>query len=111
MKKVLLYVSIVLITIGCDFKMHKDTPITMSAVPDTVYVEVPVLNQERIKELEADVRYWKAIADSVSTTIPYDDYINARRAEKIRYYINICERNSNNKKFFFGWIKRAMSEK
>ena len=79
-------------------------------MPDTVYIEVPKLNEERIKELEKDVEYWKSVADSVQTVIPYDDYINARRAEKIRYYISICEKNSTNKKFFFGWIKRTMSE-
>lgn len=79
-------------------------------MPDTVYIEVPKLNEEMIKELEADVAYWKAIADSVQTTIPYEDYMNARRMEKIKYYISICEKNSNNKKFFFGWIKRTMSE-
>jgi hypothetical protein len=79
-------------------------------MPDTVYVEVPTLNEERIKELEDDVEYWKSVADSVTTTIPYNDYMNARRMEKIKYYISICEKNSNNKKFFYGWIKRTMSE-
>lgn len=79
-------------------------------MPDTVYIEVPKLNEERIKELEKDVEYWKGVVDSVQTVIPYEDYMNARRAEKIKYYISICEKNSNNKKFFFGWIKRTMSE-
>lgn len=83
---------------------------TFQVMPDTVYVEVPTLNDERIKELEADVVFWKNVADSVSTTIPYEDYMNARRVEKIKYYISITEKNSNNKKFFYGWIKRTMSE-
>lgn len=43
-------------------------------------------------------------------TILYENYINARRVEKVKYYISICEKNSANKKFFFGWIKRAVSE-
>lgn len=79
--------------------------------PDTVYVEVPTLNEERIKELESDVAYWKNVADSANNTIPFNDYINARRIEKIKYYISICEKNSNNKKFFYGWIKRTIDEK
>lgn len=79
-------------------------------MPDTVYIEVPTLNEERVKELEADVTYWKHVTDSVSTTIPYDTYMNARRIEKIKYYISITEKNSKNKQFFYGWIKRTMSE-
>lgn len=79
-------------------------------VTDTVYIEVPYLNEKRISELESDVKYWKNIVDSCNNTIPYSDYMNARRIEKIKYYISICEKNTNNKKFFFGWIKRTMSE-
>ena len=80
-------------------------------VPDTVYVKVPVINQERIKELESDVQFWKHQVDSLNTTIPYEDYMNARRMEKVKYYISICEKKPSNKKFFYGWIKRTMSEK
>ena len=79
-------------------------------MPDTVYVVVPTLNEERIKELEADVAYWKNVADSVNNTIPYEDYMNTRRIEKIKYYISITEKNSKNKQFFYSWIKRTMSE-
>ena len=43
-------------------------------------------------------------------SIRYDDYINARRIEKIKYYIKICENNTKNKQFFFGWIRRTMTE-
>ena len=28
----------------------------------------------------------------------------------IRHYIEITERNKNNQKFFYGWIRRAVSE-
>ena len=34
--------------------------------------------------------------DSISLyrdSIPYQDYINGRRIEKIKYYINLCEKN------------------
>ena len=51
--------------------------------------------------------------DSVSyyrDSIRYEDYINGRRIEKIKYYIGICEKNANNKKYFFGWIRRAVSD-
>lgn len=97
------------LVVSCSTKVQQPSE-THPIQPDTVYVEVPTLNEERIKELEADVAYWKNVADSVSTTIPFDDYMNARRIEKIKYYISITEKNSNNKKFFYGWIKRTMSE-
>lgn len=95
--------------VSCSTKVQQPTE-QLPIQPDTVYVEVPMLNEERIKELEADVAYWKNVADSVSTTIPFDDYMNARRIEKIKYYISITEKNSNNKQFFYGWIKRTMSK-
>lgn len=95
--------------VSCSTKVQKPTE-TVPIQPDTVYIEVPMLNEERIKELEADVAYWKEVAETADTSIPIDDYMNARRMEKIKYYITITEKNSNNKKFFFGWIKRTMSE-
>ena len=55
----------------------------------------------------------KSTQDSLAfyrDSIRYDDYINARRIEKIKYYIKICENNSKNKQFFFGWVRRTMTE-
>ena len=96
--------------ISCEPSVQK-TVEPVIQVPDTVYVEVPVINQERIKELESDVQFWKHKVDSLNTTIPYEDYMNARRMEKVKYYISICEKKPSNTKFFDGWIKRTMSEK
>lgn len=109
MKRTIFICLLTALMISCSTKVQKPTE-TVPIQPDTVYVEVPTLNEERIKELEADVAYWKSIADSVNTSIPFDDYMNARRMEKIKYYITITDKNSNNKKFFYGWIKRTMSE-
>ncbi len=77
---------------------------------DTVYIEVPMLNEERIKELEADVEFYKSKLDSVDGSIPLEVYMNARKIEKVKYYISICEKKTSNKKYFFGWIKRTMSD-
>lgn len=108
MKKLFLCLLTVLL-VSCGTRVQEtETPV--QNIPDTVYIEVPTLNEERIKELEADVEYWKAVADSIQTTIPYDTWIDGRRIEKIKYYISICEKNSKNKKFFYGWIRRTMSE-
>lgn len=107
--KTMILCLLMALLVSCGTRVQ-ETGTPVQNMPDTVYVEVPTLNEERIKELEADVEYWKSVADSVTTTIPYNDYMNARRMEKIKYYISICEKNSNNKKFFYGWIKRTMSE-
>lgn len=109
MKKAVILCLLATLLVSCSTRVQK-AEISAQNMPDTVYIEVPTLNEERIRELEADVKYWKGIADSVNKTIPYSDYMNARKIEKIKYYISICEKNSNNKKFFYGWIKRTMSE-
>lgn len=107
-----IFASCVLVScLGLIVQCSRSSEIEQKSVVDTVYIEVPVLNEERIKELEADVEYWKNIVDSMNASIPYDYYINCRRVEKIRYYISITEKNPNNKKFFFGWVKRTMSDK
>lgn len=82
---------------------------------DTVRIYVSDL--ERIDSLFNELRNvqdsLKIAKDSMvyyRDTIEYQNYINARRVEKIKYYINICDKRSANKKYFFGWIKRTMSE-
>lgn len=70
-------------------------------LPDTITVVVE--DTARIKFLEDSLKFYR---DSIS----YDTYINARKIEKIKHYIKITEKNPNNKKFFFGWIKRAINE-
>ena len=108
-KRIVFLAIFIVCLIGCSSHTVKPRE-TPTEIPDTVYIEVPTLNEERIKELEADVEYWKAVADSIQTTIPYDVWLNGRRIEKIKYYISICEKNSKNKKFFYGWIRRTMNE-
>lgn len=85
---------------------------------DTVYIErvqvvhdtIKVVNSEREDSLAITLL---SLQDSIKfyrDSIRYEDYINARRIEKIRYYISICEKKPTNKKFFFGWIRRTMTE-
>lgn len=35
---------------------------------------------------------------------------NEIRLMNIKHYVDITEKNSKNREFFFGWIKRAVSE-
>lgn len=64
-------------------------------------------------KLDSLAKFLKSTQDSLvfyRDSIRYNDYMNARRIEKIKYYIKICENNSKNKQFFFGWIRRTMTE-
>lgn len=76
--------------------------------PEIVYVEVEDIRQ--IEELKAEVNLWRDSVNYLNSTITLDVYMNARKIEKIKSYISITERNPNNKKFFYGWIKRTMAE-
>lgn len=83
-------------------------------VVDTIYIEV--IKVDTIVDTHVADSIGKCLIqaqDSIKfyrDSIRYEDYINARRIEKIRYYISICEKKPTNKKFFFGWIRRTMTE-
>lgn len=79
---------------------------------DTIYsVEVVyVTDTILILELKDEIKILRDSLERVTNEITYENYINARRIEKIKYYINITERNPTNQKFFFGWVRRTMSE-
>ena len=67
---------------------------------------------DSIRELKFDLQ---SARDSIrfyrdKMDMSYDCYSNARRVEKSKYYISICDKNEGQKKYFFGWIKRTMSE-
>ena len=65
---------------------------------DTIRIETvridTVVDSERIDSLN---KWLSQARDSIKIyrdSIPYQDYINARRIEKIKYYISICEKMS-----------------
>lgn len=103
MKHLLLLITILLVSCTTIKKNEAD-----KIDRDTVYLEVQ--DVDRVRELEADVRYWRDSVYYINSTTPIDNYLDARKVEKIKYYISITEKNPNNKKFFYGWIKRTMSE-
>ena len=83
---------------------------------DTIYVErhfrdtVCVVDTHEVDSLAKCLEITQDSIRFYRDTIRYEDYVNKRKIEKIRYYITICEKNTKNKKFFFGWIKRTISE-
>ena len=92
----------------CDSILIPDNPDTI-----TIYIvdysrrdslaKLLKLTQDSLRQAQDSIVYYR-------DTIKYEDYINARRIEKIKYYISICNKKPSNKKFFFGWINRAISE-
>lgn len=81
---------------------------------DTIYVikqdTISVIDYKLQDSLVDVLRLTRDSLKRYRDSIEYEDYINARRIEKVKYYINICEKNSKQKKYFYGWIKRAVSE-
>lgn len=108
----LVFLGILFIAISCKPSQTTCTKI----LNDTIFVEtirvdtVKVIDHERLDSLATCLAEARDSIRLYRDSIPYQDYINARRIEKIKYYISICEKKSTNKKFFYGWIKRAMTE-
>lgn len=106
------FILILIVTISC-----KPTKVVSTEIPnDTILVETICIDTVRITDYRMADSLATCLAEARDSirlyrdSIPYQDYINARRIEKIKYYISICEKRSTNKKFFYGWIKRTMTE-
>lgn len=93
-------------TVRTKREVQVDTILIPTIVRDTVVVDYREEVENLTKRLEIAQDSVKYYRDSVE----YKNYINARRIEKINYYLNCVKKNSNNKKYFYGWIKRTMSE-
>lgn len=114
-----LCLAIIIMIAGCSFSCSssKDSVKVGNAVkPDTVFVKVEKTDTvliDRVNELDSLVKALKQSQDSTKfyrDSVYYINYINSRRIEKIKYYIKICDKNTKNKKYFFGWIKRTITE-
>ena len=114
-----LCLMIIAMIAGCSFSCSSSqgsVKVGNNEKPDTVFVEVTKTDTvlvDRVNELDNLVRALKQAQDSTKfyrDSVYYRNYINSRRIEKINYYIKICEKNTKNKKYFFGWIKRTMTE-
>lgn len=107
MKKIILLIFAIALFSSCE---RNDVKPFEPIKQDTVVVERLVLNDTLINELRSEIVVLRDSIDILNTTTTYENYINGRRIEKIKYYITITERRPDNKKYFFGWIKRTMSE-
>lgn len=114
-----LCLAIIIMIAGCSFSCSssKDSVEGGNAVkPDTVFVKVEKTDTvliDRVNELDSLVKALKQAQDSTKfyrDSVYYINYINSRRIEKIKYYIKICDKNTKNKKYLFGWIKRTITE-
>ena len=98
------YLLLILLCIGCHAKVKRvqeiskpDTVINYIKVTDTLYLNAPVPPPNNFKQL-------KTINDSLYTKLLLSNY----KVEKVKYYLGICDRNPSQKKFLFGWMKRAV---
>lgn len=111
----ILIITFVLVVVGFFISCGKTDAKTAVKI-DTVFIQTihtDTILVDRVNELDSLIKVVKQAQDSVKfyrDSVYYQNYINARRIEKIKYYIKICEKNSKNKKYFYGWIKRTMSE-
>lgn len=83
-----------------------DTVFVTTVIKDTVLVD----NHEEVESLAKRLKQAQDSTKFYRDSVTYENYINARRIEKINYYLNCVKKNSKNKKYFYGWIKRTMSE-
>lgn len=121
MKKIILFLAVLaLLIVSCtcsrgslSHEPKEPDSMLLPLKPDTVHVIDSVKMDSMFNILRSTQDSLQTMKDSVifyRDTILYGNYINARRIEKIKYYIDICDKRSANKKYFFGWIKRAISE-
>lgn len=106
---VLLWVAIAVIIFTTTLNSCKASK---EVVTDIIYHRdtIPIVDYRIQDSLSTVLQLTRDTLKRYRDSIEYEDYINARRIEKVKYYINICEKNSKQKKYFYGWIKRAVSE-
>ncbi len=122
MKKILLFMMMALMLSSCSCskpfgRSTSHDPDTLASKPEPEVRYVNVVDSSEIISLRAQLetanQQISLLQDSVKfyrDSTEYENYINARRIEKIKYYIKITENRSANKKYFFGWIRRTMDE-
>lgn len=72
-------------------------------------VSTAVKLAQRVVEVESDGIVGKKTLFELNHV---DDlyFIKIFALEKIKYYAKICEKTPTNKKYFFGWVKRAIDQ-
>ena len=115
MKNIVCYLMAVFFFLSCSSKniINADKNTDEQVLDTIVVIKYDTITIVDTTKLDSLAKCLKSTQDSLvfyRDSIRYDDYMNARRIEKIKYYIKICENNSKNKQFFFGWIRRTMTE-
>lgn len=106
-------VILIIMTLNCTFSCGDLKNIDCNKVDTVKVINTDTIFIEDEFKIDSLKKILVNLEDSLKfyrDSIEYKDYINARRIEKVKYYINICEKKSSQKKYFFGWIKRAVSE-
>lgn len=107
MKTMIIALLMAFLVIGC--KGIKKTEV-IGKTCDTVCVKVYVYDTLLLNKMNSEISFLKDSIKKIDSIITYENYMNARKIEKIKYYISITEKRPDNKKFFYGWIKRTVAE-
>lgn len=115
MKNIVCCLMMVFLFLSCSSKniINVDKNTNEQVLDTIVVIKYDTITIVDTIKLDSLAKCLKSTQDSLvfyRDSIRYDNYINARRIEKIKYYIKICENNNKNKQFFFGWIRRTMTE-
>lgn len=107
MKAALLLISVYCIFIFAQCAHHDSTAQSISIKKDSIYKA----EQSSIKLLVAQdyqcqdsLRFFHKQNDSLRTQLFLVNY----KVEKIKFYLNLCTKNSSQDKFLKGWIRRAV---
>lgn len=92
-----------------------------------IYTQVGLVKDIRALQADSSIGIEKPIVEDVqlydsvynsdlsegfvqNDSIDIEDYMNARKIEKIKYYISITRNRPSNKQFFFNWITRTVED-
>lgn len=120
MKKIIAFLFLIIMAIGCDApKETVSNETTGTFYTDTFYKPAPMqqelntrvfvcdstLNARDIQivALRDSMAKLKATKDSLGDQL----FIAKYKLERVKYYVSICMKNPTNDKFLKGWVRRA----
>ena len=93
--------------IACSWQHPYPAPVTdPMQVAEASFLPVPVVDSIQI--LKDSIGILTRQLEETRVLIKYDDFDARFRLARIRKYVAICDMRPANKKYFFGWIKRAI---
>ena len=83
------------------------TPITANVSIQQLKDSLSILNADYFVKMDS-IHILKDSIKRIKSSITSGEFDAKFRIARIKKYVAICDYNSSQKKFFFGWIKRAV---